>query len=365
VTIEITEAAARTAAYWLLGLLILGALLGRGESWLRSRTHRRWVDEQRRLDRQQEEDQRRLDADLDRRRRTDAPLPGPLLAGEVVRRLAYADLCDTAGRFAEAAKHRQIAGNLGALSNLAYVVGDDPDRDAWSDQLKHAHRLVGGYLPQLEGWNDPAARPEQTNTTPPEPVYAEMGTQQWVEAVAALKAAVDTNRQPHDFGPGMEGRGILTSAGAYGYAAAPELDRETVEAFLRDYCHALWGEPTEQTWPVDMPAREKWFPVRRGGERWVETCVAMRRAVDTVLHPADFRGLHGRGKSQIIAEIRERELVSPETSDRTLDDFVSDYSLAITGQAIANEWPNGTMPAVDPSRVLPLVDELQPDGFRS
>lgn len=328
------------------------------EQW-QMRERERFNDRQRARDLDVRADERNREQDAAARRLATSPLPGPALAGECARRMSYADALDRNRRPGEANVQRGIAGSLGALSHLALLAGDQDDRADWSRELRTALLLVGAPLLPAPGWEDP--RPADTDG----PQHAEEFSPRWVEAVRALREAVLANMQPDDFGPGMSGRGILTSAGAYGYAAAPELPTTTVEAFLRDWCHALYGEEPERTWPVDLPAadsqRVDWY---NRGDQLQDEYAALRRHVDAVLHVTDFRGLMGRGKSAIVDNI-EADFGFGTLPRRTVDEFVGDYALAITGQRIEHpdRWADH-MPETDPSRVLPLDDDLQPAELR-
>jgi hypothetical protein len=363
VTITITAQAIERAAVLLAGLLVLALALKFADEQIRHRGRARFNAEQRRLDDERDARRDRQSAEAERLRRRTEPLPGPDLAGEVVRRLAYADVCDSAGRPTEANRQRAIAGQLGALSQLCMNAGDEPDRADWSTGLAGAKRLIGGYLPPLPGWDDPSPLALTTDRTPAAPLHAEEGTPQWTEAVQALADAASENLRPDDFGPGQTGRGVIQCAADYGYAAAPELPAETVEAFLGDYARAVYGQPAERTWPVDLPPQTRKRPRPVGptdGEAWAAAVSSLRTSVDSVLRTNDFRGLAGRGKSQIVAEIEQRfgfgRLSLPDVSD-----YVGDYSLAITGREPRRTWPAGTMPPTDPSRVMPLDPALQPD----
>lgn len=354
-TIEITREAFILGAKWAVGLIILAALLRAVHDSVRAWSHRRWVDEQRRLDRQQDHDREVFDADRDRATRDREPLPGPRLIAEAVRRMIYAEALERTKRPAAAAAQRRHAEMLGALSHMAMMAGGEPDRADWSAAFAAAEQLIGAPLLNVEGFTDvpPALAPA---TRPP---YAELGTPEWADAVRALAAAIRDKATDIDLGPGMEGDGILTASGRYGYAAAPELDRDTVHHFVRDWQHALFGDEREHVWPADIEwprMRTRWM--RDGltpadGMAYTAAIAALRQHADQVVQVEDFRGLMGRGKSQIVEEIIERYGRQGLSYD-TIDRFMSDYSVAITCQPeqVAGDWPAGALPAGDPSRNL-------------
>lgn len=360
-------------ALWVLLIVALIYLCAKfaAEQWDLTRRDR-LNTRQRQLDAEQAE----ADRAAARRRIEAAPLPGPQLAGEAARRISYAAALDAAGRPAEAFRQRDVAGQLGALAHLALLAADEGDREAWSAELDVAVPLVGEALLPVPNWTDP--RPPAPTSLAVDRGYAEEFTPRWVEAVTALKQAVADNWREDDFGVGVTGRGVLTCAGAYGYEAAPELPTSTVEEFLRDYCHALYGEEPERTWPVEMPAPEptrvawarrmaehtevKLFP--EDGAPFLAEIAELRQHVDAVLRVSDFRGLMGRGTSQIIEEVIDRFGLG-RLDHRTVNTFVSDYAMAITGQreSLSEVWL-AHLPDTDPSRVLPLRDELQPAEVR-